>query len=679
MIPLLLAAVTQAGIAEVYTRPIADTFIDSQAPNTNYGREGFLKGGEGQAILIDFPGLAMGGGKIEEASLVLTALDGLGAELTGVSILRAPWRQGIGGRLVKEDLATNLQGATWTQRGGEAAWQTAGAVGALDSEKIEGAAAAWVDDRLVITGLGEALNAMLEQPATHFGLRLQFGQPCSFASADDDMLAPVLRYKRSAAEPSSTPQVIELKPGANGAWQAAIASQAAGEVIWRLDGKEFARTPFSAGEQPVTATPPAEGASLGVISAEAVVGGASDSIEYSLTAQSVSVTGVPLATAQAAVDYLNQAVFPNSFSVFTPGGVRQRLRLVGDAAQADIKVTASGTAAQTAQAILKQLIIPNRDLPSPGMDVWALTSDARDDSLYLPNVPIPDYGWMPRLQGQPTTPSFGMLGRFEMGMLERLHNKPANDRARFRLPMPTGQIFLRMFDQGGKDLTDAHIKVWRSATSEPQGSPIFDQQNAGPSVLVMMEGGDPRNLVIEITKGGLTERRVIPWTRLSDEAMRVGEGLASLEIRWPLSTEPIDRSKNEAAGALVADSRKNAPVRLISVVDGKPDTSLTIPADGSYWLELDLGRDMRVGEIELVFMSAVPDLIDIQLYQTAEKPEWAVFWMRDRGASSRKQIMEMGNLVRYRSASVPGRYVRIWMNPHHEVKLSEVRVFDVSR
>ncbi len=675
MIPLLLAALTQAGTTEVYSRPIADTFIDSQAPNTNYGREGYLKGGPGRAILIDFPGLTLHRGPIESASLILTATEGLGAELTSVSIIRAPWRQGIGGRLVKSDLAANLEGATWTQRGGEAAWTTPGAA---DSTPVEGPAAGWVEDRLVITGLGGALNEMMEHPAAHFGIRLEFGQPCIFVSADEEMSAPLLRFERGSAPPYAGPRVVELKPGQN-QWQAAIASPAGGEAIWRLDGREFARTPFSSGDQTVSAALPADsGSTLGVVSVEAVAGEASDSLEYSTSAQSVYVGGASADQARIAVDHLNQAIFPNSFSVFTPGGVRQRLRLVRAEAEAAIKVTASGGAPDIARAILKQMVTPNRAVPPMPINSWALTNDSRDDSLYLPNIPIPDQGWMPRLPGVPGTPAYGMLGRFEMGMLERLHNKTADERSRYRLPMPANQLFLRMFDFAGTELTETAFKVWRTATDQPEGNPIFDQKSAGPNVLITLEG-EPRNLLIEAAKGGLTERRLIPWTRLSDEAMRVGESLASLEVRWPLAGEAIDRTKNEAAGALVADSSKSPPVRLISVVDGKPDTSLSIPASGSYWLELDLGRDMRIGEIELVFLSEVPDLVDIQLYQTAEKPEWAVFWMRDRGASLRAEVLEMGRLVRYRAASMPGRYVRIWMNPRSDLKLAEVRVFDVNR
>lgn len=250
---------------------VEDTFLDVNAPTADYGRDGFLNSGPGRPILIRFvPKTPIEGSvKVTGAALVLHGEYSETPSLTSVGRLLASWGEGVGARglLRKVDPKANEKGvagsACWNARFGgpkELPWAEPGARGATDVANITGAVLSVESDGLVIGGLEEAVQAMLDDPEHNYGLRIEFAAPVQLLSSESASLAPELRVQ---FEPTQKPAGVDLalsqlapKAGPLTSWPASgdttvyaatatnRGDQACGALLvtWKLNERLLART-----------------------------------------------------------------------------------------------------------------------------------------------------------------------------------------------------------------------------------------------------------------------------------------------------------------------------------------------------------------------------------------------------------------------------------------------------
>jgi hypothetical protein len=230
-------------------------------------------------------------------------------------------------------------------------------------------------------------------------------------------------------------------------------------------------------------------------------------------------------------------------------------------------------------------------------------------------------------------------------------------------------LVIRLFDGSGRALGAEAVNVVRpvSGAVQPQVLAKLRSMNTGglflspslfdPPADAFFRPEDPAHDFIELIVGanGKEQTLVITKADLIAEGVR-GGAAAALEFRVPLPKGIIDRGANLALNRPVEDTAGSFPAQLVGAVDGREETAVPLVADeeGTNWLEIDLGRDRVVGEIELVF-ALVPQGIRIASYGTSQPPTSAGVWVEDRGLWFRHQ----GGRVVYRGASTLMRYIRI--------------------
>ncbi len=187
---------------------VSDTHLDARAPDDNFGWSGFLDGGPGKTILIEFGDLrrALGSGiRVRAATLKLKLTGGGPVQLRGISEVLVPWGEGpipsAAPWIPKPDDTTQAPpkhrwAATWRDRRSGprgVAWQHSGASGASDTKPFPEAKATGIGEaELLIDGLGPAIEREYERPSEFHGIALQFDAAVDFASSQAPKDRPTL-------------------------------------------------------------------------------------------------------------------------------------------------------------------------------------------------------------------------------------------------------------------------------------------------------------------------------------------------------------------------------------------------------------------------------------------------------------------------------------------------------
>lgn len=694
------------------------------APDANFGRSEIFISGPKHMVLIrptDIRYQAQGR-KVKSASLILPTSEVKAPAFNLVSLIRKPWFEGPG-RAPGIDTKEVRWAATWNHaRSGKEGqkWQRAGLQGEQDVELLQGVSSSYVEGSVTLTGLGPALQQMIDQPDRAFGIAFTTQDRAQFLSAEFGTDGPrfVVEWDSPAKNDGPDLQVTEIsqtspmptlpEEGASLTWEAKVRNigtqpSAPGTVRWTLrwDEQGTANLPSVGPGETAVATitlPYRRDADKRLWNLGARVEATGDTNPDN-NYKEVALGAIPVALAsgdgerQAAltqtIDFLNMHVFPMSRFGFAPEGVTERVRYVSDPARALRVVNPDQISVKSVVSSLLGLpeIVWNHTGATPPAAL-GLTADSRDEWGYIGAIPFPELYWPPRILGQPVMPVTGLLGRNESAALMALSGK--NEANPLGSLQTANVLIIRLFDSGGRAIKNAKATIYQPKGAE--NGPIIAETEltGGGSILLtprsfkdsretlfgpLAADGSNSWIYVEFEANGDKVSRWISYMQLLAETMRGAHSAASLEYRLMLPDFPINRAENMAKGRPAEDSYGRFPAELMALVDEDLTTSVDFPGEEG-WVEFDLGRDRMVGEVELVFEGGTPwDSYAITVYNTGQEPSAARTWVNELNGAWRALAQEQAGdgrtRVKYTGNSMNSRYLRV-LKRKGAAKLAEI-------
>lgn len=719
----------------------ADAYLDRKAPSVNTGREPLLLGGIDKAILVRFPdlGLRVGMGKrVKSASLVMGVARPGEPVLASISRVLTSWSEGGN---TSSDVKASAGAVTWVEAvsGKDGVkWERDGAGGGNDAQAVTGATTSFANDVLTVSGLESAVQAMVDNPQENYGFRVAFSNAVAFFSADSLADGPHLVVEFEDAPAASVDlQVASCVPSTDGKSPIVLPQGAeyilkiknAGSsdsgpfsVFLRVDGhdvqggRQLGTIP-AGGEVTIKLAVPHLTAGPEPSASAFVVRAVPAGTDANLSDNGVRVYPRGLAIrftdyddlrAQALVADFNERVFPFSKFGSAPTGCIERLRLAGEGEPAlEVSTTGKDVWMMVLFAVTglpKNLVAPYEDEPPMVAGVKSagymrggnvgLLPDTRDDVMIPKDLPIPDRTVQTNSFGEIPMNSWGMLSRSEVNIINGLVGKPR--------ALPWDRIpsmaFFRVFTSDGMPPTGAKLEVYQLVGGAFGSAPVFTadigrdgtalmESRPAPSLGKANPFGDLAKdgsngwLLAVLRFNGAVQTTWVPVWQLWDEYARGNEAIGFIEIKLRPSAGPLDTTQNLASGSLVTDAKGRFPAELNVLVDGKNDTGVSLADEQErYWIDLDLGRDRQIGQIQLVFDGPVWKQFRIVTYKTAQSVNDAMVWSEEANGPANPDSAKTDDgktVLSYSGRSVRSRFVRIVPLSRDAVKLVEVRVIPV--
>lgn len=689
---MALAALTNSVFAEPRL-PVKDAVIRSDAPEANSGRDFVLEVGPGKVLLVqdDSPSLLIPASQeASEVSLVINLRDGA-PQVASVRRLRKPWNEGQGWQGSNGQAGT---GTTWrSARSGTEAlrWATPGAAGDEDSLAVEGWKAEIQGKKLIISGLDESLNRSLRDPSLASGYRIEFSSVGQIVSAEDRTSGPRFNYKAKEAQgvrQISVREVVPLGEGKSslpGTWEAGLVNQSSNEfkglkAVWTVGDRVVSTQDFDLkGGESLKLTAALTGRSNHETPAESQIAfrveGPGGSVGQVVHPWAMTVSLGSAGSTRQALDYLNRWVLPFSRFSFAQEGVAERFRFAGPKEKPDIDM-ALPAGLKGVETEAKNLLQAAVGLDRSDRTGFGITPDTRDERLGIPGVPLAALGWGSRFADEGMDTPSGLLGRFEAGKLHLLVGVRGEARSAWRPNLPTSLV-LRCFDQSGRPLNEVPLEVTstQAASREPiwkgktmaQGGAFLNPAAFAPSRQGLLLGPED-SLILTFSKGINRHQVSLSWPDLVEEGLRGPAAAASIEIRIPSLDAEIDTEVNLAEGKTVEDSLGRFPAQLAGLLDGNPSTSVEMPGAEGGWIEIDLGRERPVAEIEILHEGDLWRAFNIAYYGTSQTPGSAQNWIQERESALRTK----GGSTVYRGNLTLMRYIRLVPLGGSAAKIKEV-------
>ena len=628
--------------------------------------------------------------------------------------------------------------ATWKARhAGEAsvAWQQQGATGAGDAQRIDGAKLVPGDQQVTVTGLEAAVQAMIDRPNENNGFALSFANACEFFSTQSPFGRPrlVLEFepKPAATGPDLAVVWIERSPATEGqevTYTAKIRNVGTEAtkgfaVNWSVGGKEG-----SALDVPQTLGPGQEttqtlkrtyhfeptdhriqpvGLRLTPTGPDAQA--ANNALEIQESGVAIEVVG-PIEAAQQiqdAVKLFNDTLAAQSRFSFAREGALERIfvqRIVPtpSAQSADGRATwsptdflqALGFAAGLPDLRPTQFPVGERnkmasrgsmDL-SPGIMGYG---DSRYEGTVLGSINLPyEPYWSPMFEVQPLEAT-RLLAATDVAILNKGLDRQT--RADAVLAKTPDTILLRALDLLGRPLPKMELSFFQSAAGAiPDDPPAFSvaTDDKGSILLPKREGGLFGKLtanggngafLVSASLNGVTEWSWLKEWQLVDSYSRSGPGVAVFDMRFDLPGAVVDKATDLALDRIVTDSAGSPAAKLAPLVDGKEGTSIDLGPKKGDWVEVDLGRDRTLAEIDVIAgASDGPQKFEIGIYATGQRAADATIWAReiDWGwtATNRRSLVGSVPLVTYRGQPLRVRFIRITNRSDRPAKIAGIRI-----
>lgn len=253
-------------------------------------------------------------------------------------------------------------------------------------------------------------------------------------------------------------------------------------------------------------------------------------------------------------------------------------------------------------------------------------------------------------------------------------------------------VLIRAKDLTGRVLQNVDLDFFQSTNGAfPSGDPVFAAKTneegvailngrgtAGPFGDLAPDGGNGVFLIQAKANGVLETGWLKAW-ELNEDAQR---GVIMTDLYLNLPELPVDRTTNLVNDKIITDSANDLPAKLAPLIDDTIDTTTVLPDAKDSWVEIDLGRDRTISEVDLVTKGdPFWQQFDIQVYGTGQKPGDAVSWNEERNwkwtVSNRsdKPDSGTGTQVAYRGSSLRVRYLRFINRSGGPGTLAKIRVY----
>jgi len=198
---------------------VEDTCLDLTRPDEPLGGNSILESGGGKAVLIQFRELkaTLGNKRVKSAQLEFTIGRG-NPVLSTVRRMLVPWTEGPINS-ISGQIRGDATGGRWaaTQRNRRAGadpipWQSTGARGDLDAERVTTVAGERKGDVFVISGLAAAIQTQIDRPTLNHGFRIDFEDQVEFMSSESTEGRPrlVLELEDAPAKASGPDLAVVL-------------------------------------------------------------------------------------------------------------------------------------------------------------------------------------------------------------------------------------------------------------------------------------------------------------------------------------------------------------------------------------------------------------------------------------------------------------------------------------
>lgn len=446
-----------------------------------------------------------------------------------------------------------------------------------------------------------------------------------------------------------------------------------------------------------------------------------DSIEIWEDALAIGFTGakVQADALQAMARRLNDVYFAQSRFSFATDGVLERIRLVPNQDDADYVIDMAGgpgnlevmrriVSSLTGLAPVtggQRLTFNGQEIPFD--DPFAGLSgfgDTRYEGLLPPGIPmlyVPVAS--PLFDNFPIEPT-NLLSGTEVAAINLALNKKGKAREGILWDLPP-TIVLRATDMTGKALDGAELAFFqvengkipdvptqtiltkdggtvllenRDVTNGSVDSGALHQLKKNPFGNLKSDGANG-TILIRAQINGETEWSWLKAWQLSDAYQRGGSNRNAtiIDVRFNAPSGPLDRATNLAKGRPLADQEKRLPAQLAALVDDDVSTEVQLGDKSGDWVEIDLGRDRPIGEVQLVLKDGgMPSKFDIQSYSTGQAAPQTDAWVKDLNFEWTKANRgRKDGSIAYRGPMTRARYVRIVNRSGGAAKLAEIRIF----
>lgn len=723
--------------------PVLDATVEQSAPLVNYGREPSLVLGNGRAVFVDFPELMwarFSGRKVASAKLVFTLSRGSGNIALSVSSLKKKWMEGPGRayRFDKFDPANPAWGSvTWNfaRQGRDGLkWTDGGAKSSADSAPIEGLSAEVVDREVIVSGIGAAIQERIDHPFATTGFRIESKSECAFFSGEWTDERPRLEITWADSAPAGPDlALMAVVPAAEKGSYTAIVKNVGSEAVVSAQltvavfGQDHTTVAIPGpippgGTKTATFGSSAQGdpadprktvlqvildtagdVALGNNSLEYYPTGVSVAFESSAAhlaqLKSLSPAGEPLLLYQQTVARVNHFILPFSRFVTLPEGVFQRINVALDPATADFRIDLdaqpSTNTDDLARACARSLVPLGNGFGQPPSDdaPWPKTAgkgfgwlpDTRDDGLRIPGLELPALGFA----GDSPVPLWdnGLLSRTEAWFLQsQTGKKPADWVFPWKAIQPG--LLIHAVGANGENLVQTQVSLFRPGSSTPLatvdsangGFAFFTPDSMGGKALFAeIKDGASAWILVRASRNGAVASTWLPAWQLLDWSVRGNGNLPNVELRFNLPSRELDTAQNLAADKVVTDSTGKFPAQLAVLVDDKTSTAFEVGP--RQWVEIDLGRDRIVGQVNLVLLGNHFPNLEIWAYGTSQTSDAAIRWVALPNLDSLAEVygapFSGGVAIPVVHSAMRMRYVRLINRGEQPVNVSDIMVIPV--
>lgn len=209
----------------------------------------------------------------------------------------------------------------------------------------------------------------------------------------------------------------------------------------------------------------------------------------------------------------------------------------------------------------------------------------------------------------------------------------------------------------------------------PQVPDALHPMKKNPFGALKSDGSNGTILIKALVNGEIEWAWLKSW-QLTDAFHRGNVHAAMIDVRVNAPSGPLDRATNLAKGRLLADKGGSLPAKLAPLVDEDLETVGSIGAAPGDWVEIDLGRDRPIGEVQIFPNNdEMPSKFDIQAYATGQSAPENEAWVKDLNFLwTKPNRQKPDGSIAYRGPTIRARFIRIVNRSGGKGSIAEIKV-----